>query len=241
MIAGLESLREMSFESVVLRLALALFLGGLLGLERVRKRRPAGIRTYMMVCVGATLTMLLGMYQAQMLATQWADAATLSGSGHDVTRFSAQVINGIGFLGAGTVIVTGKQQVKGLTTAAGLWASACIGLAIGAGFYECVILAFLLIFLCNWVLPYIESTIVEKARNINVFIELNSMDDVSRVIGHIKAMDVHIYDVELERGHKSRYQHPNMIVYMRLKGRKSHATLILELSRLDCVRSIDEL
>ena len=185
MLSVLDPLRELSFPSVVLRLGLALILGGLLGLERVRKRRPAGIRTYMLVCVGAALTMLLGQYQTQMLATHWAEAAKLAKSNQDITRFSAQVINGIGFLGAGTVLVTGKQQVKGLTTAAGLWASACMGIAIGAGVYECVLLAFLLIFLCNRVFPFIESLIVENAKNINLYIEFDSMDDVSQIISCI--------------------------------------------------------
>ena len=240
MLSVLDPLRGITFWSVVLRLGLALILGGLLGLERVRKRRPAGIRTYMLVCVGAALTMLLGLYQAEMLATHWAAAAALSKTNQDITRFSAQVINGIGFLGAGTVIVTGKQQVKGLTTAAGLWASACMGIAIGAGFYECVLLAFLLIFLCNRVLPYIESVIVENARNMNLYIEFDSMDDVGRIIGCIKSMNVQIYEVELDRGHQSQYVYPNMIVSMRLQKRKTHAGLILELSRLECVRSIDE-
>lgn len=240
MLPILAPLREITFWSIVLRLAMALLLGGLLGLERVRKRRPAGIRTYMLVCIGAALTMILGQYQAQMLATQWAEAAGSTGSNHDITRFSAQVINGIGFLGAGTVIVTGKQQVKGLTTAAGLWASACMGIAIGAGFYECVVLAFLLIFLCNRVLPYVEGFIVENAKNINLYIEFDSMDDVSRIIGCIKSMNAQIYEVELERGHQSRHLYPNMLVSMRLQKRKAHAGLILELSRLECVRSIDE-
>lgn len=240
MLSVLDPLRGLSFESVLLRLALALILGGLLGLERVRKRRPAGIRTYMLVCVGAAMTMLLGQYQREMLSTLWAEAAMLAKTSHDITRFSAQVINGIGFLGAGTVLVTGKQQVKGLTTAAGLWASACMGIAIGAGFYECVVLAFLLIFLCNRVLPYIESVIVENAKNVNLYIEFDSMDDVSRIIGCIKSMNTQIYEVELDRGHQSQHLYPNMIVSMRLHKRKTHAGLILELSRLDCVRSIDE-
>ena len=109
-----------------------------IGLERGRKGRAAGFRTYMLVCLGAALTMLLGQYEFEMLNFHWQSLS--GGQTTDVTRFSAQVINGVGFLGAGTIIVTGRQEVKGLTTAAGLWASACVGLAIGAGFYECVLL-----------------------------------------------------------------------------------------------------
>ena len=126
-------LREFHFASVVLRLALAMLLGGCIGLERGRKRRPAGFRTYMLVCLGAALTVLLSLYEFTMVTGPWSDICAEIGIKTDVSRFGAQVINGIGFLGAGTILVTGRQQVKGLTTAAGLWASACTGLAVGAG------------------------------------------------------------------------------------------------------------
>ena len=132
-------LREMNFVSVMFRLILAMVCGGMIGLERGRKRRPAGFRTYMLVCLGAALTMLLSQYEFAMVMGPWKGIAQELGMKTDVSRFGAQVINGIGFLGAGTILVTGRQEVKGLTTAAGLWASACMGLAIGAGFYECVV------------------------------------------------------------------------------------------------------
>ena len=102
MLAFLDPYRGVEFGAVVIRLMLALLLGGLLGLERIRKRRPAGIRTYMLVCIGAALTMMLGQYQAQMLLTDWSNTA--SAITPDISRLSAQVINGIGFLGAGTII-----------------------------------------------------------------------------------------------------------------------------------------
>ena len=149
----LNYLRELNMVSVLVRLLLAMLMGGLVGVERGRKRRAAGFRTYMLVCIGAALTMLLGQYQSHMLATQWADTAKQVGMNADMTRFGAQVINGIGFLGAGTIVLTGRREVKGLTTAAALWACACMGLAIGAGFYECVLLGLILIFLCIRLLP----------------------------------------------------------------------------------------
>ena len=126
----IQYLRELHFASVVVRLALAMLLGGCIGLERGRKRRPAGFRTYMLVCLGAALTVLLSLYEFTMVTGPWSDICAEIGIKTDVSRFGAQVINGIGFLGAGTILVTGRQQVKGLTTAAGLWASACTGLAV---------------------------------------------------------------------------------------------------------------
>ena len=164
-------LREMNFVSVMFRLILAMVCGGMIGLERGRKRRPAGFRTYMLVCLGAALTMLLSQYEFAMVMGPWKGIAQELGMKTDVSRFGAQVINGIGFLGAGTILVTGRQEVKGLTTAAGLWASACMGLAIGAGFYECVVLCTVLIFLCMRFLPAFENYLVEKARFINIYVD----------------------------------------------------------------------
>ena len=120
MMEGLAYLREMNVASVLLRLTVAMLFGGFIGLERERKRRPAGFRTYMLVCLGAALTMLLSQYESYMVTHAWHETAMEIGLRTDVSRFGAQVINGIGFLGAGTIIVTGKQEVKGLTTAAGL-------------------------------------------------------------------------------------------------------------------------
>lgn len=175
MLDMLESLREMNLLSILLRLVLAMLFGGLIGLERARKGRPAGFRTYMLVCLGAALAMLLGQYEVFALENVW---TAESGARTDISRLGAQVINGIGFLGAGTILVTGRQEVKGLITAAGLWASACGGLAIGAGFYECVFLSFFLIFLSIQFLPQMEHFIVENARNMNIYIEFESLDDM---------------------------------------------------------------
>ena len=128
-------LRELNLFSMMLRVVLAMIVGGIIGFEREKKGRPAGFRTYMLVAVGATLTVILSQYLDLMLHSRWALTAENVGIRTDLSRFGAQVINGVGFLGAGTIIVTGRQEVKGLTTAAGLWASACMGIAIGAGFY----------------------------------------------------------------------------------------------------------
>ena len=141
-------LREPNLASSMFRLTLATICGGLIGIERIRKRRPAGFRTHTLVCIGAALTMIISQYL-------WSRGQTT-----DLSRLGAQVINGIGFLGAGTIIVTGRQQVKGLTTAAGLWASACMGLAIGAGFYFGAVVGCILIILTTTLLSYFEGKIM---------------------------------------------------------------------------------
>ncbi|NPV92009.1 MAG: methyltransferase [Firmicutes bacterium] len=115
----------MSEFDIVIRLALACFLGGLIGLERESLNRPAGLRTYTLVCMGATLAMVV----SQEMYFRYHNTV-----GADPGRIAAQVISGIGFLGAGTIMREGAN-IKGLTTAAGLWVVSCVGLAVGAGLY----------------------------------------------------------------------------------------------------------
>ncbi len=225
----LSAQQNMDFWSVVLRLALAVVCGGVIGIERGFKGRAAGFRTYTIVCLGAALTMLLGQYLAH---------AVTGTVNTDVSRFGAQVINGVGFLGAGTILVTSSQEVKGLTTAAGLWAAACMGLAIGAGFYLCVVAGTVLILLCVVVMPYLEDFITSNTRNVNLYIEFTTLDALGGVLTCIKAQDVTVFDVEIDRGKKDRAQNPNAIFYLRLKERRSKAKMIAAISKVDGTVSI---
>ena len=141
----LDYLRQMNLTSVLLRLLLAMLFGGLIGLERERKRRPAGFRTYMLVCLGAALTMLLSQYEYYMVTHEWAQLASEVGIRTDVSRFGAQVINGIGFLGAGVIVLKrGETTPQGLTTAAAIWVTAALGCAAGLGDFAIVLSATLL-------------------------------------------------------------------------------------------------
>ena len=151
-----DPIRGVTMPALVIKILLAVFFGGLIGLERGHKHRAAGSRTYMIVCLGAALTMILSHYETYIMRNLWEEIARMLDKQVDVSRYSAKVVSGIGFLGAGTIIVTGRQEIKGLTTAAGLWASACMGLAIGSGYYECAILGFLLILLTTVVLSLIH-------------------------------------------------------------------------------------
>jgi putative Mg2+ transporter-C (MgtC) family protein len=237
--AWLDYLRQLNFVSVALRLLFAMFFGGMLGMDRAKKHRAAGFRTYMLVCLGATLTAIISQYLFVMISTDWAETAALVGRKVDVSRISAKAIGGVGFLGAGTIIVTGHQEVKGLTTAAALWASACMGVAIGAGFYECVVVAFVLMVLCMRFLSPLESYIVERARNINLYVELESLDNVGQIINCIKAQDVHIYGVELDRGREGR--RPSAVFTLRLNHWMPHEQLLTAISDLENVTTIDEI
>lgn len=241
MIEVLEPLRQFTFPSILLRLTLAMFFGGIIGLEGARKGRPAGFRTNMLVCLGAALTMLLGQYERQMVETEWVHLWDAVGARVDVSRFGAQVINGIGFLGAGTIIVTGKQQIKGLTTAAGLWTCACVGLAIGAGFYECVSLAFVLVFFVVRVLPHMEEIIISNLRNMNIYIEYDRVEHTGMVLNHLRQLDTRIYEVEIDRREEEPGRNPSAVFTIRLNKRIPHARVLAHISKLECISAIEEI
>jgi putative Mg2+ transporter-C (MgtC) family protein len=176
-----------------------------------------------------------------MLTEVWKDMVGNPDVRADVSRFGAQVINGIGFLGAGTIIVTRKQEVKGVTTAAGLWASACVGLAIGAGFYEAVLRAFLAIFLSIRVLTPLENAVIENSRNMNLYVEFDSLDAIGAIIAKIKSQKAHIYEVDIDHGHKENMRNPSAVFSIRLEQRNTHTRVIAAIAELENVRSIDEI
>ena len=140
MLEFLNPLREMSTGSVVLRMIIAVLVGAVIGLERSAKNRPAGFRTHILVCLGAAVASMTGLYIFLVLKLPT-----------DVSRLGAQVISGLGFIGAGTIVVTKKMSIKGLTTAAGLWTTGIIGLAIGAGYFELGIIGMILVLLAETV------------------------------------------------------------------------------------------
>ena len=240
-IKALDYLRELNILSLALRLLLAMLLGGAIGFERGRKGRAAGFRTYMLVCLGATLTGILSQYLFVMVSTSWADVAAEVGRKVDVSRFGAKAIGGVGFLGAGTILITGRQKVQGLTTAAGLWASACMGLAIGAGFYECVVIAFILIFLCMRFLPVLERIAVENARNMNFYVEFSSLEDVSDIINCIKAQGAQIYGVEIDHGKPEHIERPSAVFSIRLNQKIHHEQVLASIAELETVITLDEI
>lgn len=230
---------ELKFWEVVVRLVVATVCGGIIGFERGRKNRPAGFRTYILVCVGSALTMILSAYLVAM-HSRWSEVAQNLMQG-DFSRFGAQVINGIGFLGAGTIIITGKNQVKGMTTAAGLWASACLGLAIGSGFYWGALIGCSLIMLTVTVFSKIESFITSRSRNITIYIEFDTADNITEIVETIKAKGVRIFDVELIKANQGGTKYPSAILVMRLPKKLTHTATITEIAKVDSVRMIEEL
>ena len=231
----------LSIWDMLARVGVAVLCGGIIGIDRGRKRRPAGFRTYMLVCVGSAMTMILGTYLQYMVTSVWSPELGVTLNNTDVSRFGAQVINGIGFLGAGTIIVTGRQQVKGMTTAAGLWASACMGLCIGAGFYLASLICCLCIIVTIVVFSRFERFILSRSRNVNIYVELEDLEDLPRVIERIKEQETRIFDVEITKAKYSETHYPNAIFTLQLPKKKPHTAVLTAIAELDTVRSIEEL
>lgn len=241
LIPWLDPFRQVTFSALIIKVLMAVFFGGLIGLERGQKHRAAGSRTYMIVCLGAALTMILSQYEANLLSGLWAEIADKVGIKTDVSRFGAQVINGIGFLGAGTIIVTGRQEVKGLTTAAGLWASACMGLAIGSGFYECAVFGFLLILITTTIFNKLGAWVIANARNMDLYVEFDRMDNLGEIISTIKALNIQIFDVDTHREKQSNGVVIGAVISMGLPKGETHSHVMSKISKLDYVTLVDEI
>lgn len=175
------------YGEMLLRLLLAVLCGVLIGAERVKTGHPAGMRTHVLLCLGAALTMVANLF-----------IITDSGTG-DPTRMAANVVSGIGFLGAGTILVTGRKQIKGLTTAASLWASACLSLAIGCGFYKAALTGCFLILLANGLLYRLKNPLHDSARVIIVYAELKDVRAIRRFLECAREQDIRVSDMELHK------------------------------------------
>lgn len=179
-------LREVTYLAVAVRIGAAFLLGGILGLERGLKQRPAGLRTHMLVCVGACMIMLTNQYIYQVFGVG------------DPVRMGAQVVSGIGFLGAGTIIVTKHSQIRGLTTAAGLWATAAVGLATGIGFYEAAVMGTVVMVLTLTVLSILDSKMHKKTRCFEVYAELEPTVSLGMYLDAIRSKGIVIEDIQME-------------------------------------------
>lgn len=220
---------DVNLFSTSLRLVLAVVFGGIIGLERGANRHPAGFRTHILVCVGAALAMLTNEYICE-----------LYGSG-DPARLGAQVITGVGFLGVGTILVTGRHRIKGLTTAAGLWASACLGLALGIGFYSGASIAAFVIFLSLALLPKVENHFYRKSRAIDLYIEIDSAENFRRFIKHVRKIDAAFYETSHSQAIPAISGGIAFHLAMILPKNMSHQQAIEEFSEFEGVYLIEEI
>lgn len=167
------TLTQFNLASALFRILLAVLIGGCIGSERGRHGRAAGLRTHILVCLGSAMTVMVGLYSVQVLQL-----------GSDPMRISAQVITGVGFLGAGTIITRNHTRVTGLTTAAGLWATACLGLAIGAGFYAGAIASWLIMTVTITIFTRLEWG-TKRLHSDTYYLELAHISHVNEFVSEI--------------------------------------------------------
>ncbi|MBO4635799.1 MAG: MgtC/SapB family protein [Clostridiales bacterium] len=234
-------LKEFNFWSVLFRLVLAMASGGIIGYGREKKERNAGLRTYMLISIGAALTVLISECEYELLCSRWAYVAELCELKFDGTRYAAGVLAGIGFLAAGTIIASAHQQVSGLTSAIGLFAAAVLGIASGAAFYECVIPAIVVVVFCMEVLQPFEILFKRRLRNITITVKFNKEDDIRVIRKTIERQGATIFDIDIEED-ESGEDHMSAIFSMKMsKEKSSHSEMLSSIAELPCVRSLHEL
>ncbi len=220
-------MEELNSVSIIARLCLAVLCGGIIGVERGRKGRPAGFRTHILVCLGSALAMMTNAYLIEYYG------------GGDPARLGAQVISGIGFLGAGTIIVTGRQQVKGLTTAAGLWASACMGLAIGVGFYEAAIIACFFIWLVSSALHRLDNYILSKSKVMDMYVEFGETADISSFITKIRVHGIRVVAIEITKANAGSDATVAAVMTLKSDQKRDHADLLALISEIQGVKFVE--
>lgn len=215
-----------NMQNILIRVIVAAVLGGIIGLDRGMKHRGAGTKTITVVCLGATLVMLTEQY----IQINFPGLANMN-------RLAAQVISGVGFIGVGTIIIS-KHRVRGLTTAATLWASACVGLAVGIGFIEGGILITVMMLVSLHVLPFVERFATRHSRYCNVFMDLEKSRDLHIVIQDLKKAGIVIDSMEMS---ESKDAGEEISVHMVLYVKKSmDRTAIYDiLMKSDKVVSVD--
>lgn len=216
-------LREITYLAVALRIFAAIILGGLIGLERGLKNRAAGLRTHMLVCVGACLIMVTNQFIYQTTGTG------------DPVRMGAQVISGIGFLGAGTIMVTRRHQVKGLTTAAGLWTAAGVGLTLGIGFYEAAAMGSLAVFVVMTLMQKMDNRVHRKTKDFDLFVELTPALSFGNFLKEMRKLEIEVAEVQKEPSTDAESGNRAYLLAMHTKDRRLHMDVLEEIQAIEGV------
>ena len=230
MLSIFDPIRDVTLLSVTVRMLLAVLCGGAIGIEREYKRRPAGFRTHILICLGAAMTTLTSQYLYLVM-----------GLFTDMARLGAQVVAGIGFIGAGTIIVTRRQRVKGLTTAAGLWTAAIVGLAIGSGFYEGGIATTALVLLAELVFSRLEYRILANAPEINLYIEYRDRYTLDELLRLYREQGLKVVNLEITRSKGSEKHNACAIFTVRMDKKHTVEGLLRDIIAIDGVFQVEEL
>lgn len=224
-------LYEINVISIAIRLVLAALFGGIIGIERTTKKHAAGLRTYILVAIGSCMIMLTNVFIVESFETG------------DIGRMGAQVISGIGFLGAGTIIITSRNRIKGLTTAAALWACAAMGLALGVGFYTLALIGFVIIFIVLTFLPIIENYFSKHTSNYEIHIEFEQSENLREFIKYVRERNLKIKALEKNMAYESSGLSVYTIYLSHEKEFKiqSHSEVIEDIRKLDYVHYVEEI
>lgn len=220
------NLYEFNEVTALIRLMMALVASGVLGMERTRKLRPAGMRTYMLVCIGACSTMLGGLYLYEVY-----------GPGFDPARMAAQVISGIGFIGAGTIMVAPHQKVRGLTTAAGLWGVACLGINIGVGNYIIALGVFAAMLVTMFLADKLELVFFRHLRRVHVTVLMQSLETVTTIRDAMKELNIILSNLEFSAAVED--QGVCLTCFLRLQNRISHKDAVAALEKVPGVLHVE--
>lgn len=213
-------LRDLTPVTMVIRLVLALLCGGLIGMQRERHGRAAGFRTHIIVCIGSALAAMTGIFTSETLAFST-----------DPMRLSAQVLSGIGFLGVGTILVTGHLHVKGLTTAAGLWTIAAVGLAIGAGFYEAAILCVLILAI---VMAYLGNFGSRRIK-MDIYIEVTGSRNINSAIRDITKAGYTVENIEVQSAKSGTYGNIGLSIVIGIPKKTKEEKVIDDITTVENV------
>lgn len=221
--------REVTYVAIAVRIAVGVVLGGIIGLERGLKNRPAGLRTYMLVCVGACLIMITNQYIYQVFGTG------------DPVRMGAQVVSGIGFLGAGTIVVTKRNQIKGLTTAAGLWAAAAVGLSVGIGLYEAAVIGGAVIFIVLSLIHSWDNRMHQNSKMVEIYVELVRSINLGDFLRRIRELDLEIESIQTEQESAVEEGRRAYIIMLKAKRKRNHEVLFQNIRDIEGVAYVEGL
>ena len=216
--------------AICIRLGFAMFTGIIIGIDRGMKRRGAGIKTHTLVCVGSALVMIT----AEYMYHQFPQGRT------DIARLGAQVISGVGFLGVGCIMVTGKNQIRGLTTAAGLWTCACVGLASGIGFLEGAMIALILVFITFKCFTRADNIIHNRAKVMDLYVEFNTTKDVAGFIAILRRKNYKMASFDLQKN-KIKGEGPTALLTLEVPDMDQKHAIIEELRELPFVAYVEVL
>lgn len=223
---NLSPLSGYAYLTICVRLIIATAMGAVIGYERASKKSTAGLRTFSIVCVASALTMIINEYLIDIYGTG------------DAGRLAAQVISGIGFLGMGSIILTSRNQIRGLTTAATLWATAILGLAIGAGMIIPSCIAFVIMMFIISVLSHVSKHLEQYNRLMTMYVEVEKSAGLQQITEILKQKGFEILALEK---HNSSPEGDLMIqLDINLRGKYLHADIISQLSQLESIHYIEE-